>query len=511
LLGLALAGPTRASAAGKPAPTPAPGSAPASAPAADAPKEEEATAPETPGGDSAPPEGGTEENAAELAQALEASFLNNYLEAARLAFVATGKIKKGAEKYEGAQFTLAEALEKIGLEQAAAEYYFAVADQRQNPALLARALSHLDALSRKGVLDEDKLLRGVLAEADLASVPAEVADFLHYYRGLSNLRGGYRKWADHDFGAIRSKSYYGRQTALVLAVALIKDGEIDQAVEAIQEILEDDEKDAIPAVLAEARLARARLLYEQGKNEEAITEYQKLRFGTNAAGEALLERAWAHYRSGAYHDSMGLLYALGAPAFRDMFLPDQYILRGLIYQRFCHFRAAKAAVADFRGRYAKTVADLQQGQKPELIEAVAVAAGDSEEVAPAKRVLAAVKAEEAVLKKRHGKLEDGGLSNHLDGLYALLDNRAEHTHKRAMESGARRAAERLLEANEQANLLDYEVGVSIFRPVKSTGASRTAAEAVPSSGEKVYYPFDGEYWTDELPNMRFLIQDRCVE
>ena len=72
----------------------------------------------------------------------------------------------------------------------------------------------------------------------------------------------------------------------------------------------------------------------------------------------------------------------------------------------------------------------------------------------------------------------------------------------------------MLRVTEQANLLDYEAGVSLFKPVEPLAgkrALRTPPEEVPAFGPNKYFKFDDEYWTDELENMRFLIEDRCVD
>ena len=34
---------------------------------------------------------------------------------------------------------------------------------------------------------------------------------------------------------------------------------------------------------------------------------------------------------------------------------------------------------------------------------------------------------------------------------------------------------------------------------------------IPRISDKIYYHFDGEYWSDELPDMQFFIEDRCVD
>ncbi len=301
-------------------------------------------------------------------------------------------------------------------------------------------------------------------------------------------------------------------------VTLVRDDKSEKALELVNELLAGHESQELildEVIEKRLHLVRARLLYEAGKLKEAIDEYSKLRGTIDAQeGEILVERAWAHFRNGDYHDAMGLLYAIAAPSSRELFLPDQYVLRGLIYQRFCHFRAAKASVRDFRDRYGDAVMALKRGDAPEEVPVVAAAAKVLPEVEPSSRVLDAVQAEKVRLESVSSSIEEGGLYQHLTSLYGTLSKRAERLHRRALSEGAELAAERLLESDEQANLLEYEVGVSIFKPIASASGDvklRQTAEEVPGHGPNVYYPFDGEFWTDELPHMRFLIQDRCVE
>ena len=517
---LLLAPPTLAQ---DPEPAPSEAEAPAAdadktAPAEGAEAPAEGTAPAATAGAAPEEELSDDGGALEFAQAMEQLLLENHREAARLAYVAMKKTKPSAEKYESAQFVLAESLAGAGLNSAASEYYFAVADQRQNPALLPRALSGLERLARQGLVDEDKLLRGVLVEASLSNVPLEVETFLGFYRGLSNLRLGYRRWAAADFALLGKDGFYAQLAQYVRVVTLVRDEKSEKALEVVDALLADHESGERPldeVIRKRLLLVRARLLYEAGKLKESIEVYSGLRGTVDAReGEILVERAWAHFRKGDYHDAMGLLYALAAPSSRELFLPDQYVLRGLIYQQFCHFRAAKSAVRDFRDRYGDAVLALKRGDAPEDVPLVSAAAKVLPEVEPSLRVLTAVQSEVNRLDDLSSSFEEGGLLKHLNDLYGMLSRRAQKLHRRALAEGAALAAEHLLEADEQANLLEYEVGVSIFKPIASASGEvrlRQAAEEVPGGGDTVYYPFDGEFWTDELPYMRFLIQDRCVD
>lgn len=460
-----------------------------------------------------PLEASAEAEIPEFPLAMEALLLGEHLNAARLAYVALNKTKAGTEKYESTQFVLAESLRGAGFTQAAAEYYFTVIEQRTNPALLPRALEGIERMTRERYLDEDLLLRGVIVDADLANVPVEIANFLNYYRGLSNLRLGYKEWADSDFASVSGEAYYAQLSRYVNAVDLVRENKFEEASKIVDELLAKEDLD--PEIRSKISVMRSRVWYEAGKTKEAIEEYRKTDKSIDATqGELLLERAWAHFRAGDYHDAMGLLYALGAPSSKRLFLPDQYVIRGLIYQRFCHFRAAKAAVRDFRDRYLSAVAELKEGVLAHEVEMVARAAETQADVGHKLHIFRLTKNEKAEIDEERGKLSEGGLDKHLEEIYAQLEIRAETRYKRSLQEGAKRMAERLLEADEQANLLDYEVGVSIFKPIApATGVVklRAPAEKVPSSGPKVYFPFDGEFWSDELPDFRFLIQDRCVE
>ena len=111
-------------------------------------------------------------------------------------------------------------------------------------------------------------------------------------------------------------------------------------------------------------------------------------------------------------------------------------------------------------------------------------------------------------------MEEGGLRAHLDNLYGAGGARLERLRSVAVRHGSEEVAERLLAAREQANLLEYEVGVSIHKRVNDAEGKvwrRPEPQVVPRTGDKNFYRFNGEFWTDELPDMRFLIENRCVE
>jgi len=74
------------------------------------------------------------------------------------------------------------------------------------------------------------------------------------------------------------------------------------------------------------------------------------------------------------------------------------------------------------------------------------------------------------------------------------------------------AADRLLREEEQIRLLDYEIGLDLYKRIKKgvPGAARAPLNDAPISEADVAYLFDGEYWNDELKDYRLSLPSRCA-
>ena len=80
-----------------------------------------------------------------------------------------------------------------------------------------------------------------------------------------------------------------------------------------------------------------------------------------------------------------------------------------------------------------------------------------------------------------------------------------------MQDEANAVASELLDYEEQARLVDYEVSLEVFQRLKQGRGKKVVDQeaAVPLGSRQVYYRFDGEYWNDELHDYRFRIDNRC--
>jgi hypothetical protein len=561
-----------------------------------------------------------------FARAKEAISKEEWSKAADLCFRFLATASKGAEKYEAAQLFLAVALHKLGFYHGAVEYYFQVANTRRSPALLPRAIRALEEIGLHKPIDEGLVLRDLIGDTDFgSSLPRDLADYVYYWQGMTNLRRGLHLWANERFHRIRRIGYYHYLAMYTASVRLLAPGkrkarkaavenfahlfgplDLSSALESLRRRGESDSKlayalkalinqdnqvrvhysalpkkwdielallgfarisaetailvkrsketdeeelgrpfsyqvsiggipiyrrapryekraamikevakrrEAVRKVLGKSRHALARLLYEQKRYAAAYDALGKIPGGTELSSQILLERAWAKYRAGDPHRAMGLLFALDAPVYKNLFAPEKYVLRGLIYRRFCHYRAAKIAARRFRLNYAKTLRAIRRGTALSRIRNVREAALRRGETFKLHLFYRSIVTEMRRLPDQKD-WKKSGLFRQLARLYKSKRRQIRAKLLRELDFTAKEVGEDMLRTEEQVFLLEYEVGQAIFERVgESSGVAkiRKPASKVPVSSSRVYYRFNGEYWTDELPRYKFNIEDRCVE
>ena len=104
------------------------------------------------------------------------------------------------------------------------------------------------------------------------------------------------------------------------------------------------------------------------------------------------------------------------------------------------------------------------------------------------------------------------LSAFLLNLYARGLDEAERREEELIGDDVAELAEELLSAREGVRLIVHELGVSMLRGRRRPpGAVEKPAVEVPITGDRVFYPFQGEYWTDELDGLIVIAEDRCID
>jgi TolA-binding protein len=468
-------------------------------------KAAQATTPKKSSRPAAPPE--------TFEKGLGAYYGADYVGAAALMYDYLATNENTVENYEWAEYFLGTTLAKMGFFHAGAEYLFNVAKNRTRPEILPDALSELEKLYDIAH-DEDLIDAQLLTDSEFGYLPPAQSDFVSYVQGLQDLRAGRTEWAERNFRRIRDDSPYAPKAIYALGVQRLDHNNEPDAVLYFRKAL--DHPGARRELRNEARLALARILYEQERYKSARKIYDSVEVPELSTAEAslYLEKAWTSYWVRDFRKTMGILYALEAPSYKSYFAPEVFLLRALVYKNLCHYIPAKREIRRFRLRFGRTLENIRNRidlREDDVLRSAALQRGRVKRIADFRRT---VGKEADQIDNIGGRWTEVGLDEQLREIYGLKTKSVDLKLSAMLEGETRKVAEDLVDFEEQMYLLDYEIGLSIYRRLQKEEARRpTEADnlKIPFGGDREYYAFVEEFWNDELPTYDFFVENRCFD
>ena len=452
--------------------------------------------------------------------ALEYFYAKKYADAASGFWSYLRTANPADDKYEWSQYFLAESMRELGFTHAAVQYYYLVAKNRTTPQILPMALERLEAISRTRPFDDLLLYEDLLYDSEFGFLPENLSNWVQFVQGYYDYKNDFIEWGNRHFDQVKTDSPYYLKALYVKGVYALKKKKDDDALALFDAVVnspvDTDGKDLFAQdTKNQAHLAMARLLFDMAEWKMALGQYDMVKqidLSFNQA-QLLLEKAWTQYHLGEHRKAMGLLHALRAPSYARFFMPDAFILRGIIFKQLCHFIPAKRSVREFRSTFGRPLQDVKRRVPLEQIRVVARGATQDGPIAKRTELLRELEKERDLLGKYDSTWDDVGLDKQMKRLYDLELREQARLWRIDFKSASDAAGLALLDSEEQMNLLDYEVGLDIFKRLKAEEA-RLGAEkplVIPYDSENVYYEFDTEFWNDELHSYEFFINSRCFE
>lgn len=405
--------------------------------------------------------------------------------------------------YEWAEFFFGISLEKCGFSHAAVDILSHLVTRKPNPKIVSYCLELFEEITRTIPFDRDLIVYKVICDQEYGFVEKKIADFVNFYQGVYDWEHGFFQWGDGHFGKITSQSYYYYKYLYQKVLFMVYHDQIDDAIILLKQILESpcqegDFKD-------EVRRTLGRLLYEKGRFDESIIMYQQIEKPILEQAMSLMERAWGQYRMGNPEKAMGLLYAFEAPSFQNYFIPEYYILKSFIYKDVCHYKKALTVVQDFSKHYSGSLKNIYERGKAVDDNTLLLVILNKKKIHQTWRFL-------NLLEKEKGKcmeFQDKSLHGYLEKIYDLEIQKNVDYLRTQIEKEYKRMANDLLKYEEEAYLIEYEIGLDISKRVYEFHYSEAASEDKDTKERAVIYPFQGEFWNDELANYKVILRNKC--
>lgn len=485
---------------------------------------------------------GNRENALknQLSQALKMAQSGQYLNAANALFSLSRRSELQADRPQ-IKYILGLMLMELKLNQVAA-FQFVDVIRMGNSKYTKQAIEKLSIVADG--LGDDTILNYAVSRVDLNDFPASRKDMIYFRLGEIKMKAREFSKASELLGRVQPGSSYYYQAVFNKGLAELEAKQTDMALATFQKML-DSRKGAevTDTNRVAAQMAIARTLYQKQNWEGAVEAYAQVPRDTLMWHDAIFEQAWAMLRAARFRSVLSNFQSVHSQYYEDFYIPESLLLRAIVYLYICKYDEMEKVLGLFEKTYGpvrKQITDFTRSTTDplayfnEVEKANTVKRTDKNmnlrlpyivtrnilEQGDVKRSLSYLKK----LNEERQRIDaNSAFKNSPIGQYAMkiLANRSKNTRNSVGESVKAHLVDmrtELKDLYEQAGFIRYEMinGRKEVIKKKLTGKD-VSGEQIDDKIDRQfyiqngyeYYPFQGEYWLDEIGNYHYLGKQSC--
>lgn len=328
-------------------------------------------------------------------------------------------------------------------------------------------------------------------------------------------------------------------------VILYQQGNFQEAVEAFKQVVRvlhprtgkfRDDK-----LREDAFFQLARIHYEFKQFRNAIFYYDHINRDSEFWLESLFESSWAWFRLGKYQKALGNLITLDSPFFRDEYFPEGLVLKAVTYYENCRYPESNQIVKDFQERFGPLHKELdnllKSVQSPEetyrkllAIQKVPPSGATGKmlqrilKVALADKDLKLVNASVLEVEKELKRIGSASEPFRSSKLAKRLEMFLDEQHKKLVGRAGQITRSRLdEERNFLAGLLSQALRIKLENDTSELEVLKRVEQGEQDLGptllpydwtaatddEKLFWPYQGEFWRDELGTYEYTLTWGC--
>lgn len=499
-----------------------------------------------------------------LANALRLYQQERYMEASvQFQRVVEGETSDAPANVQKAQFFLGKALYHLRFYQSALAIFDEITQQGQSHNYFGQTLQWLAQLATQlpepaGIIE--KVGRYGVDQLEQFNTPesADLYNHLIYLMGRHKYNQQEFDEAITLFGRVNRRSNYYVWARFFEGIAHVRSRRAQPAIASFRAIIdainegvtgvEDTQRMRDLAWLSLARVyytAANRTDAETGERQvdgrllgNAVEAWNRIGTGSEYWLDALFEESWAFFLADEYSRAMGNIHTLFSPYFDDAYYPEALVLKAVIFFSACQIQNAEAMIAQFHERYDPVQGELQetlaqfQGDNQQFFEFLQRVRAGEGSLSPRIRGIVAsalsdrtllrhleyvrvLEAEEARLNQAPEEFRNSSLGSRiLQDVFVAKSFAVDQTGDLA-RGRYNRLIEDLGELMNQVDTVELEIAtfqrgqLSQEMQEQQTQLQRSGGLNVEVDEEHQMWPFDGEYWRDELGFYRQQVTSQC--
>jgi tetratricopeptide (TPR) repeat protein len=476
----------------------------------------------------------------QLSQALRMAQSGQYLNAANVLFSLSRRAELASDRPQ-IKYILGLMLMELRLNQVAA-FQFVDVIRMNNPKYTKQAIEKLSIVA--DTLGDDTILNYAISRVDLNDFPANRKDMIYFRLGEIRMKAGEFSKAADLFSRVNPGSSYYYQALFNKGLAELEAKQVDMALGTFRKMLQARSNAPVTDTnRVAAQMAIARALYQKQDWEGAVEAYSQVPRDTLMWHDALFEQSWAMLRAARFRSALSNFQSLHSKYYEDFYMPESLLLRAIVYLYICKYDEMEKVLGLFEktygpvrreiGDFIKSTSDpnayYAEIEKANIVKRTDRTMNLRLPYIVTRNLLGEgdVKRSMNYLRKineERDRIESNNAFRSTPiGQYALkiLANRTKNTKITLgdmVKAHLLNLRAELHDLYEQAGFIRYEMinGKKEVVKKKLAGKDITDDQIDDKVDRKFYiqngyeyYPFQGEYWLDEIGNYHYLGKQSC--
>jgi predicted negative regulator of RcsB-dependent stress response len=475
----------------------------------------------------------------QLSQALEMVKNNQLKPAIPLLFVLSKKKGLEADRTQ-IKYILGTALIELKLHQAAV-FQLVEVIRDKNSKYTRQAIEKLSIAA--DALGDETLLNYAVSRVEIGKIPANQKDMIYFRLGEIQLKNRQFEKAIEQFNQVRPQSRYYPRAQFGKGLALLEAKKPKEAYPVFQNMYKLRSKSGvIDDYRVSAIIAMARAAYQAEEWERAVQIYRLVPRDHELWHDALFEMSWALLRAAKFRSVLSNFQSLHSSYYENYYLAESLLLRSIVYLFICKYDEMDKVLDLFDRTYnpmTNQISNFIKSNKDPLKFTVELekarnllVEGKQESlrlpVSALKFALSEGDVKSALFyierinieKKTLEETPEFANSAFLRYANKVLNNRIKNTRislGEMVKSHLQFLKDDLQELYEQAGFIRYEMINGKKESLKKKIAGTSLPKQIDEDNARDFYiqngfeywPFDGEFWLDEIGNFHYLGKQSC--
>jgi len=374
-------------------------------------------------------------------------------------------------------------------------------------------------------LDLVDKIGSVIAKMDSKLIPGTVSSAARYAIGVYRFNTNQAAQAEQELKSVSPESPYYPKALYYLGIISTKKKNYKEAGFYFEKVVNLTKGKKELYWLEElGRLNSARTAYSADEIEKSVELYSKFLSSSPYWIDVLLEASWPLMKMSDTTVSLGNLHTVMSPFYKEDLVGEAYLLRATLLHKLCKYNEMRRDLAAFFKIYDPIIRQMEKEtaslgssdayfraykENKGLNRAFMSVLSRDQGIQKNMKILGLLEEERTNLARAPRNEQVQRMAAQVDSLKETLSRETGQTikniHKRKLSE--------LLNQREQANYLKVEVVTGekeLIESQKGLPAKRVVDVETSVAAGYHFWPFNGEYWEDELGAYIYTTESSCV-